>query len=60
MAFAVGYSTPGGYASGVVAGAWRVGGGRLFLSAFRILEQLDRHPAADRMLLDLVRWATVR
>lgn len=59
IAFAVGYSTPGGYASGVVAGAWSVGQGRLFLSAFRILDQLDHHPSADTMLMGLLAWARV-
>jgi hypothetical protein len=57
MAFAVGYSTPGGYASGVMAGAWRVGEGRLFLNTLRILTELDRHPSADALLMNTVRWA---
>ena len=56
-AFAVGYSAPGGYASGVVAGSLEVGAGRIALNAFDILPNLDRHPVADRLLVNLIRWA---
>ncbi len=53
-AFAVGYSCPGGYASGVLLGAYRFGTGRFFLNTLHVLEQIDRHPAADRLLLNLI------
>lgn len=56
-AFAVGYSIPGGYASGILAGSYRHGEGRFVLNAFRVLENIDAHPAADRMLLNLIRYA---
>jgi hypothetical protein len=53
--FAVGYCCPGGYDSGVVMGSYRSGRGRVVLSALDILGQLGRHPAADRLLLNLAR-----
>ena len=56
-AFATGYNTPGGYASGILTGSYRFGAGRFIVNTFPILENLDSHPAADRMLLNLVRYA---
>ncbi len=56
-AFAAGYSTRGGYASGVLLGAYPWGEGRFILNTFPMLDQLDRHPAADRLLLNLVKYA---
>ena len=53
-AFAVGYSCPGGYASGVLLGAYRFGAGRFFLNTLHVLEHIDMHPAADRLLLNLI------
>jgi hypothetical protein len=53
-AFAVGYSCPGGYASGVLVGSYAFGAGRFILNTLRILENLDLHPAADRLLLNLI------
>ena len=55
-AFAVSYPCPGGYASGVLLGAYPFGAGRLFLNTLRILENVDRHPAADRLLLNMVAY----
>jgi hypothetical protein len=52
--FAVGYSCPGGYDSGIIAALYRHGQGRIIVNSLRVLEELDRHPAADRMLLNLV------
>ena len=60
VAFAVGYSRVGGYASGIVAGSYPLGAGRFAINAFDILGQLGRHPAADRMLLNLLSWAATR
>jgi len=54
--FAVGYGASG-YASGLLTGAYRLGRGWLVLNTLRILENLDRHPAADRLLLNIVRYA---
>ena len=56
-AFAAGYFTPGGYASGVLLGAYRFGEGRFILSTFPLLDQVGHHPAADRLLLNLVSFA---
>jgi hypothetical protein len=56
-AFAVGYSMPGGYASGLLTATYKFGNGRFIVNTFPILENLDAHPTADRMLLNLVRYA---
>ncbi len=56
-AFAVGYSCPGGYDSAVVVGTRRIGRGWLLFSALRILKFVGQHPAADRLLLNLIRYA---
>mgnify|MGYP001013614977 CR=1 FL=1 len=53
-AFAVGYSCPGGYASGLLLATYRLGQGRLVLNTLRILENLGAHPAADRLLLNML------
>ncbi len=56
-AFATGHhSYPRGYGSSIVIGTWRSGGGRFILSTPYVLENLDLHPAADRLLLNLVRY----
>ncbi len=56
-AFAVGYNCPGGYASGVLAGSYEFGSGQFFLNTLRVLEHIDIHPAADRLLLNLISTA---
>ncbi len=56
-AFATGYCCEGGYASGIMLGSWRLGSGRVVVNTFRVLDELDRHPAAERLLLNLVAWA---
>jgi hypothetical protein len=56
-AFATGYSTPGGYAGGLLLGAYRLGAGRLILNSFKLLENVTAHPAVDRMFVNIVRWA---
>ena len=56
--FAVGHHRyAGGYAWGLLLGAYRHGAGRFILSTPHILENLGSHPAADRLLLNLVRHA---
>ena len=56
--FAVGHHRyPGGYAWGLLAGGYNVGAGRLILSTLPLLENLDSHPAADRLLINLIRHA---
>jgi hypothetical protein len=56
-AFAMGYSTPGGYASGLLMSVHRFGDGRFVLNTFPVLENLDVQPAADRLLLNMVNYA---
>jgi hypothetical protein len=57
-AFAVCHSSrPDGYAAGVMLGAYPLGAGKLLLNTFNILDQVDKHPAADRLLLNLMAYA---
>ncbi|MBI2194961.1 MAG: hypothetical protein HYU36_23520 [Planctomycetes bacterium] len=56
-AFAVGYCCPGGYASGTLVGVYRLGAGRFLLNTLKVLENIDVHPAADRLLLNMIRYA---
>jgi hypothetical protein len=56
-AFAVGYPCPGGYQGGIVVGAYRWGRGRVVLNSLRVMENLDSNPAADRLMMNLTRWA---
>jgi len=56
-AFAAGYPVKGGYASGILLARYGFGAGHFILNTFPILDQLDRHPAADRFLLNLVKHA---
>ena len=57
-AFAVCHSSrPDGYAAGVMLGAYAFGAGKIVLNTFNLLEQVDKHPAADRLLLNLVAYA---
>jgi hypothetical protein len=56
-AFATGYNTPGGYASGILTGCYKFGSGQFIVNSFPIIENLASHPAADRMLLNLIRYA---
>lgn len=54
-AFAICHSSrPDGYASGLMLGAYKLGQGRIMVNTLNILENLDQHPAADRLLLNLV------
>ena len=57
-AFATGHhACPTGYACGLLIAAYRSGAGRSILSTPHILENLDLHPAADRLLVNLIRYA---
>ena len=57
-AFATGYyDLPGGYGCSILIGAWKSGAGRFILSTPYLLENLDSHPAADRLLLNLITYA---
>ncbi len=54
-AFAVCHSSrPDGFAAGVMLGAYAFGEGSLLLNTFNVLDNLDRHPAADRLLLNMI------
>lgn len=59
-AFAVGYPGPTGNVAGLVLGAYRVGEGRIVLNTLRILEHVGTQPAAERLLLNLVAYATAK
>jgi hypothetical protein len=56
-AFAAGYTTAGGYTSGVLLGMYKFGEGRFFVNSFSVLDNVDAHPAADRLLLNLIQHA---
>lgn len=47
-----------GYSSGLLISVHRLKAGRFILNTFRILENLGRHPAADRLLLNLIQYAS--
>jgi Glycosyl hydrolases family 2, sugar binding domain/Glycosyl hydrolases family 2, TIM barrel domain/Glycosyl hydrolases family 2 len=58
-AFAVCHSSrPDGYAAGTMLAIYRFGAGEIILNTFNILNNVDEHPAADKLLLNLIRYAT--
>jgi hypothetical protein len=56
-AFATGYAHPTGYASGLMMTQHALGKGQFILNTFNILENIGKHPAADRLLLNLINYA---
>ncbi len=57
-AFAVCHSSrPDGYAAGLMLGSYSFGAGRIVLNTFNILGNVDKHPAADRLLMNLISTA---
>ncbi|HUU96413.1 MAG TPA: glycoside hydrolase family 2 TIM barrel-domain containing protein [Phycisphaerae bacterium] len=57
-AFVTGYhDLPDGYGCSILIGAWRSGEGRFILSTPYVLENLDDHPAADRLLVNLIQYS---
>jgi hypothetical protein len=59
--FATGnYNYPRGYGSGLLIAMYKVSEGRMVLSTPYVLENLDLHPAADHLLLNLVNYAQGR
>jgi len=56
-AFATGYTAEGGSPSGVLLGAYKFGAGQFIVNTFPILDNIDRHPVADRLLLNLIQYA---
>ena len=57
VAFALGYPCPGGYLSGVVAGAWRAGRGWLVLNCFDLEGKLGS-PVADSLVANMIGYAS--
>lgn len=55
--FATGYTNPGGYSSGTLLTSYTFAAGRFYVNAFPILDHVDRHPVADRMLLNMIQHA---
>jgi hypothetical protein len=59
-AFAVGYGVPDiapSYGSAILMSRYKFGEGQFLLNTFPILDQLNENPAADRLLLNLVKYA---
>ena len=56
-AFGSGDSVGNGYNSGLVLGKYRFGAGCFFVNTLRILENVNANPAADRLLLNMIRTA---
>ncbi len=48
---------PGGYTSGVLNGWYSFGEGKFMLNTLPVLGNLDQHPAADRLLLNMIAHA---
>ena len=56
-AFAMGYTTPSGYTSGLIVSTYAHGQGQLVLSTLQLLNNINTHPAADQLLLNLIQVA---
>ncbi|HEY5909927.1 MAG TPA: sugar-binding domain-containing protein [Verrucomicrobiae bacterium] len=57
-AFAICHSSrPDGYAAGTMLSVHRFGAGRIILNTFAILENVDKHPAADALLMNMISFA---
>ncbi len=48
---------PGGYASGTMLGVYNFGAGKVIVNTFRVLDNIDNHPAADQLLLNMIKYA---
>ncbi|MBE3071145.1 MAG: glycoside hydrolase family 2, partial [Planctomycetes bacterium] len=46
-----------GYSSGLMVAVYDLGAGRFVLNTLRVRENLGRHPAAERLLRNMLRWA---
>ncbi len=46
-----------GYGSGLLFAGYKFGHGRFFINTFPLLENLDVNPTADRMLMNIIRYA---
>lgn len=57
-AFAICHSSrPDGHAAGVMLGAYQWGAGKIVLNTFNLVGNLDKHPAADRLVLNVLVYA---
>lgn len=57
-AFAICHSSrPDGYAAGTMLGVYPLGLGKIVLNTFNILDNVDKHPAADRLLMNIIAYA---
>lgn len=55
VAFALCHSAPpAGYASGILNGWYRFGAGWVMINSLAVLDNIDKHPAADRLLLNMI------
>lgn len=58
-AFAVCHSSrPDGFAAGIMLGAYTFGAGKVVLNTFNILDNIDKHPAADKLLLNMIEYGS--
>ena len=57
QAVAGGINTSQGYSSGLLVAVYEVGKGRIVLNTLRVRENLGRHPAADRLVRNMLRFA---
>jgi len=57
-AFAVGSYQPSGYNAGMHVASYNLGAGSFILNTFLILENLGKHPVADRLAINLLRYAS--
>ena len=48
------------YGSSVLVGAYRFNEGRFLINSLLVRENLGKHPAADRLLRNMLRWAAAR
>ena len=56
-AFAVCHSSrPDGFAAGLMLGTYTFGSGKIVLNTFNLIDNIDKHPAADRMLSNLIEY----
>ena len=56
-AFAVGSYQPGGYYSGMHLASYNLGAGSFVINTFLLQENLGKHPVADRLVINLLRYA---
>jgi hypothetical protein len=58
FAAAVGFPSPGGYVSGLLAASFRQGTGRVVVSTFDLLGNLGSLAVADQLTANLLRYAS--